>query len=127
MAWVTVWRTSLLRRAETRPGRAVVATILAGCSPVRVITSANGRVVWVTARGSNAVLGFSAARLLTRPRHALVAHVQVGAAPVGLALVDNGIRLVVADSNRFGEKGASSNLAVISVGRRLLAGRRCSR
>jgi DNA-binding beta-propeller fold protein YncE len=104
-----------LRRAETRPAQAVMVTIPAGCSPVRVITSANGSIVWVTARGSDAVLGFSASRLLHRPRHALVAKVQVGSAPVGLALVHHGTRIVVADSDRFLAKGQSSNLAVVNV------------
>jgi hypothetical protein len=41
---------------------------------------------------------------------------------VGLALVDDGRRLVVADSNRFRAKGAASNLAVVDV-RAALAGR----
>ena len=111
-----------LRQAETKPARAVVATVSAGCNPVRVITSADGRVVWVTARGGDAVLGFSAAQLLHHPRHAQVAKVQVGSAPVGLALTDDGKRLVVADSNRFQTKGASADLAVLDV-RAALAGR----
>jgi DNA-binding beta-propeller fold protein YncE len=72
-------------------------------------------VVWVTARGSDALLGFSAALLRTDPAHALVARVRVGEAPVGLALVDHGTRIVVADSNRFGAAGATSSLAVVNV------------
>ena len=48
-------------RAETDPAQAVASTVDAGCEPVRVITSADGRVVWV----------------------------------------DQGTRIVVADSNRF--------------------------
>jgi DNA-binding beta-propeller fold protein YncE len=111
-----------LRWAETKPAAAVVATVPAGCSPVRVITSADGRVLWVTARGSDAVLGFSATRLRADPRHALDAQVQVGESPVGLALVDDGRQLIVADSNRFRAKGAASNLAVVDV-RAALAGR----
>ena len=82
---------------------------------VRVITSADGRVVWVTARGSNALLGFAADRLRTDPARALPAGVQVGTAPVGLALVDGGRRIMVADSNRFHAAHATSSLAVVSV------------
>jgi hypothetical protein len=104
-----------LERAETDPGGSVVSTVDAGCSPVRVITSADGSIVWVTARGSDRLLGFSAARLRTDPAHALVASVAVGEAPVGLALVDGGTRIVVADSNRFAAPGAASSLAVVSV------------
>ena len=116
-----------LRRAETDPGASVVATVAAGCSPVRVVTSADGSVVWVTARGSDRLLGFSAARLRTGPGRSLIANVEVGDAPVGLALVDGGSKIVVADSNRFGAQGAASSLAVVGVaaalaGRAALAG-----
>jgi DNA-binding beta-propeller fold protein YncE len=111
-----------LRRAETDPAASVVATVAAGCSPVRVITSADGSVVWVTARGSDRLLGFSAARLLTDPARSLIASVQVGEAPVGLALVDGGSRIVVADSDRFSASGATASLGVVDVAS-ALAGR----
>ena len=86
-----------------------------GCNPVRVITSANGRVVWVTARASDALLAFSAARLRTDPGDALLADVPVGEAPVGLALVGNGTMVVVADSDRFSSAGQHASLAVVDV------------
>jgi len=111
-----------VQRAETDPARSVVATVEAGCQPVRVITSADGRVVWVTARASDALLGFSAALLRSDPARSLIARVRVGEAPVGLALVDHGRRIVVADSNRFLAPGATSSLAVVNVGA-ALAGR----
>lgn len=104
-----------LSRAETDPAKSVVATVDAGCNPVRVITSANGSEVWVTARASDDLLAFSAARLRTDPVRALTAIVRVGEAPVGLALVRNGSRIVVADSNRFGATGAVANLDVVNV------------
>jgi DNA-binding beta-propeller fold protein YncE len=102
-------------RAEADPATAVVATVAAGCNPVRVITSADGREVWVTARASDDLLCFSAAALRTDPGRALVAIVRVGAAPVGLMLVRNGSLVVVADSNRFGARGASSDLSVVDA------------
>ena len=108
-----------LDRAETDPAAAAAVTVTAGCSPVRVVTSADGRVVWVTARGSDRLLGLSAARLHSDPAHALIASVEVGEAPVGLALIDRGQRIVVADSNRFTAAGAASSLAVVSVPRAL--------
>jgi DNA-binding beta-propeller fold protein YncE len=104
-----------LNRAETQPARSVVATVPAGCSPVRVVTSADGSQLWVTARESDDLLCFSAALLRSQPGRALVARVRVGEAPVGLALVRNGSRLVVADSNRFRAAGGTSSLAVVSV------------
>jgi DNA-binding beta-propeller fold protein YncE len=104
-----------VRRAETDPAASVVSTVDAGCSPVRVITSGDGSVVWVTARESDRLLGFSAARLRTDPAHSLITSTQVGEAPVGLALVDGGTRIVVADSNRFSAPGATSGLAVVDA------------
>jgi DNA-binding beta-propeller fold protein YncE len=47
-----------LKRAETDPAGAVVSTVPAGCSPVRVVASRTS--VYVTARESNALLQFSA-------------------------------------------------------------------
>jgi DNA-binding beta-propeller fold protein YncE len=102
-------------RAQTDPAASVVATVPAGCVPVRVITTAGGAVVWVTARASDALLGYSAAALRADPSHALRADVRVGEAPVGLAAVRGGSRIVVADSNRFGSPGAPGNLAVVNV------------
>ncbi len=102
-------------RAESDPARSVVARVRAGCNPVRVTTSADGSVVWVTARESDALLAFSAATLLTRPRSALVADVAVGEAPVGLALIRDGSLILVADSNRFNASGQHASLAVVDV------------
>lgn len=104
-----------LARAETQPRRSVVTSAAAGCDPVRVAVSPNGRVVWVTARESNSLLAFSASRLRTDPRHALLASVRVGAAPVGLAILNGGSRIVVADSNRFGAPGRAAELSVIDT------------
>jgi hypothetical protein len=104
-----------LRRAETDPAQSVTATVDAGFQPVRVVTAADGTQVWVTARASDDVLCFSAARLASDPAHALVAIARVGSEPVGLAAVRGGTLLVVADSNRFGASGESSDLSVVSV------------
>ena len=102
-------------KAETDPAHSVVSRVLAGCNPVRVITSADGSTVSVTARASDALLAFSASRLRTDPRHALLATVGVGEAPVGLALVRDGTRIVVADSNRFAVGKANASLAVVDA------------
>jgi len=112
-----------LKVAESRSATSVVTNVDAGCEPVRVITSADGSTVWVTARGSDALLGFSAARLIADPGKALIAVVRVGVAPVGLALVDAGSKIVVADSDRFNVKGAKASLAVVDVAD-ALAGRK---
>jgi hypothetical protein len=97
------------------PASSVVATVDAGCQPVRVIASADGSRVWVTARASDDLLCFSSARLVSDPAHALVAIVRVGEAPVGLAAVRDGSLIIVADSDRFGASGASADLDVVNV------------
>lgn len=102
-------------RAESNPSASVVATVTAGCNPVRVVTSADGAVIWVTARASDALLAFSAVRLRADREHSLLADVRVGEAPVGLALARDGSLVVVADSNRFGAPGHAASLAVVSV------------
>jgi DNA-binding beta-propeller fold protein YncE len=101
--------------AEQHPAHAVIATVDAGCSPVRVVVSSDGNQVWVTARESDDLLAFSAAELRARASDPELAAVRVGEAPVGLALVDGGSRVVVADSNRFGANGATSALTIVST------------
>ena len=71
--------------------------------------------MWVTARGSDALLGFSAAALLGHPSRALRADVRVGEAPVGLAVVNQGRQIVVADSDRFNTPNATPALTVVDV------------
>ena len=63
--------------------------------------------MWVTARASNALLAFSAARLRTDPGRALIAKVEVGAAPIGLTALHGGSRILVANSGRHGTGRAS--------------------
>ena len=76
----------------------------------------------MTARGSNALLGFAANRLLADPTRALIADVRVGEAPVGLILLDADGIIVVADSNRFHASGAIAELSVISTASALAGG-----
>jgi DNA-binding beta-propeller fold protein YncE len=85
-----------VRRAESDPARSVRSTAPAGCDPGRVI--ATGPTVWVTARASNALLAFSAGRLLSDPGRALIAKVRVGQAPIGLTMLPGGQRILVANS-----------------------------
>jgi DNA-binding beta-propeller fold protein YncE len=87
-----------VHRAESDPAGSVQSTAPAGCDPGRVITTSGDSTVWVTARASNALLAFSAARLLSDPGRALVAKVQVGQSPIGLAMLPGGQRILVANS-----------------------------
>ncbi len=91
-----------VRRAESDPAGSVRETVLAGCDPGRVITTSGGATVWVTARASNALLAFSAGRLLSDPGRALIAKVRVGQAPIGLTMLPGGQRILVANSGLHG-------------------------
>ena len=46
--------------AEVDPAQSVIASVDAGCSPVRVVVSPGGSSVWATDRGDNQLLAFSA-------------------------------------------------------------------
>jgi len=108
-----------MRKAVADPGSSVVKTVNAGCGPARVITSPDGKDVWVTAGGGNTLEAFSADKLLTDTKHALIAKVPVGQIPLGLVLVNDGRRMVVADSNRDNVGTAAPGLAVIDVDKAL--------
>ena len=102
-------------RAETDPATAIRSSVPAGCEPGRVITTSRGATVWVTARASNALLAFSAARLVRDPAHALIAKVAVGQAPIGLTAVHGGTQILVVNSNLHSVTGAMASLGVIDT------------
>jgi len=104
-----------IAKAVSHRKAAVVARVTGLCSPARIAISAG--TIWVTTRLSNYLLGFSAARLRAQPGRALVAKIEVGQNPVGVAVVDKGSRIVVADTNDL--NAGSPNLAVIDVARAL--------
>ncbi len=104
-----------MRAAEANRPHAVTATVHAGCGAARALLTSDGKVVWVSARQSDALLAFSTARLRTDAKHALIAKVMVGETPLGEALVDHGSRLIVADANLHNLVGVPSNLAVINT------------
>ena len=108
-----------MHQAETHPSSSVLKVVRAGCGPARVITSPDGSDVWVTAGGGNALEGFSAAKLISDPAHALIASVAVGQIPLGLVMVNNGSRIVVANSDRDKLGGSLPSLAVIDVNKAL--------
>jgi YVTN family beta-propeller protein len=103
-------------QARTDPAHSVVARVPAGGSPVRMTISPDGQRIFVTARGSNAVLVFDADKLITDSAHARLATIPVGSSPVPLALIQDGKTLVVGNSNRFGvDADKSQTLSVLDV------------
>jgi DNA-binding beta-propeller fold protein YncE len=113
-----------LTRALTDPSHAAVSRVPAGCNSVRLVLSPSGDVAYVTARGDNALLAFDAQRLVGDTTHALLGRTEVGIAPVGIAVIDNGARVVVTSSNRFGG-GANDHqpLTVVDAARLRAGGR----
>lgn len=97
------------------PSRAQVSNVTAGCQPVREIVSSDGKLVWVTARASNHVLGFNASALVHDPANSLLFSLQVGTAPVGLTFAKHQSRIITADSDRFGTPNAHTGLTVVDV------------
>lgn len=107
-----------VKRAVSHPDKSVIATLPAGCSPVRIAISSDGRYVYVTARNSNAMLAFDAAKLATNSRESLLAEVPVGPAPVPIAVTDAGRKILVGNSNRFaGGKSDTQDITIIDVGK----------
>lgn len=108
--------------ATTNADRAIVSTATAGCGAVRVAASPDGKVVWATLRGENALAAFDAAALVKDPDRALLRKVRVGTAPVGLTLVRNGALAFVANSNRFDRQATNSTVDVIDTAAALSGG-----
>lgn len=111
-----------VKKLETAPSTALLSNVTAGCGPVRVIVSSDGKVVWVTARESNHLLAFSASKLISNPNDSLLASVQVGTSPVGLVFAKDESRILTADSNRFNYTNTTSGISVVDV-RAALAGK----
>ena len=91
-----------VRKLKSDPSNALVSKVSAGCGLGRVIVSRDGRIVWVTARQSNALLEFDTWKLASNQSSlALLASVQVGTSPVGLIFAGAG------QSNHHGTPTAS--------------------
>jgi DNA-binding beta-propeller fold protein YncE len=101
--------------AETSPATAVIGRAFVGRAPVRLKVSADNATLWITARGSNALLELDAANLLSTTCNPLLSTTAVGPAPVGLSLIDSGKVVGVANSNRFLEPSMNQTVMFVSV------------
>jgi DNA-binding beta-propeller fold protein YncE len=105
-----------VERARRDPANSVAAKVPAGCSPVRLSITPGGERVFVTARNSNALLGFDTSKFADDPAHALVGTVPVGTSPVGVTVVNEGKLVLVTNSNRFSkDRTARQTLTVIDA------------
>ena len=102
------------KRAE-QDATGIVGHVAAGCEPVRVALSPDGKTAWVTALLSNALLGFDTKALMHHSSSALRAVVAVGSEPVGIVIVDNGRVALVGDSDRGLATGSSDKARVTVV------------
>ncbi|MDR5833710.1 hypothetical protein [Caballeronia sp. LZ034LL] len=94
---------------------AVLTTIAAACSPVRVQETLDGSSVWLTARGSNELLQFDRAKLTADPDNALLQTVPSnGLAPVGLYLDPVRPNLMITNSDRWNASPTSTTTPPVS-------------
>ena len=98
-------------KAATDPAHSVLNGVAAGCNPVRVAISGDGKTLYVTARGDNAIQTFDIEKLLSDAAHSHLASVTVGTSPVGVIAV--GERVIATNSNRF-SGGSSQSFSVLS-------------
>ena len=112
--FITVIDTQLLIQSEHRAG-AVLSRVASGCSPVRLVETAQSSALFVTARGDNRILVFNPRLMESDPEHALL-HVfsSNGEAPVGVRLFAHGRMLAVANSNRFSDAPGSAEIFSLS-------------
>jgi DNA-binding beta-propeller fold protein YncE len=104
-----------MKLATSNPARSVLRRVPAGCSPARIVVSPKTGRVYVTARGSNELLTFTERELAGPTAGAGGEHMTVGQSPVGVALVDDGRKVVVAGSDRFHTGPSASALYVVDA------------
>ncbi len=95
---------------------AVISKVTTGCYPARIVVTRDDKKVWVTARESDYLLGYSAWALRHRPERALIAKVHVGQQPIGIAIVGGGRQIVVSDSDSTTSLRRPGSLAVVDAG-----------
>ena len=77
--------------------------------------SPSGDRIYVTARNSNAVAAFDAAKLISDPAHSRLGMAPVGAAPVPIAVLAGGKTVVAGNSNRFAGGNSAESLTVLDA------------
>jgi DNA-binding beta-propeller fold protein YncE len=105
--------------ATTNPAGSVLGHAFVGRAPVRLALSADGATLWVTLRGSNAVVALSTERLLSTTCTPVLATVAVGPAPVGLTLIRGGTAVAITSSNRFAAPADNQTVTFVNVARAL--------
>jgi DNA-binding beta-propeller fold protein YncE len=102
-------------KAMSKPNEATIGVMIAGCSPVRVVLSPNGKTAWVTARGDGELKAFDVSAVGGAGPAGTFHSVKVGTAPVGVAVRPDGAQVWVANSDRFGNP-PQGKLSVLWLG-----------
>jgi len=96
-----------VEKAATDPRHAVTWVMPAGCNPVRVVVSMDGRSLWVSERGDGHVMGLDPSILTSGVGSGQTTVISVGHSPIGLAIRPDGKQLWVSNSSRFSSAGGS--------------------
>jgi hypothetical protein len=100
---------------KTNPSEALLASVEAGCNPVRVAVSLKGKHFWVTARHSTLLLAFGAAKLEFYSSEALLASIQVDTSLNSLAFANYGRHIVTADSIKHNYTNTTNFLTAVDT------------
>lgn len=101
---------------KTDPSAAYLFKVKAGCHPVRITSSPDGSILWVTAREANQLIAIDARKLannITAADDVRLATVQTGTSPVAVAAV--GSYVFTADSNRFGYSNTTMGITIVNA------------
>ena len=106
-----------VQRAASDPEHALLGGYPSGCNPVRVASSPDGKQLFVTARGDNALLRFQMNDWTAATSDIRMSRYTIGSSPVGVVVRPDGKQVWVALSNRFGKdsEGKLAGLADIST------------
>lgn len=102
-------------QASALPARLAPSRSYAGCSPVRMELSQDGRTAFVTNREENLLRVMDVSKILHGEPDAVVAKVPVGPAPIGVALVDNDRLALVSNSNRWASEQTPQTVVVFDI------------
>jgi DNA-binding beta-propeller fold protein YncE len=104
-----------MEKAITWPTAVLPARSYAGCSPVRLGLTKDGRTAFVTNREENVLRVMDVAKIVSGDPNAVIAKVPVGPAPIGVALADHDRLALVSNSNRWSKEQTPQNLDLIDI------------
>jgi DNA-binding beta-propeller fold protein YncE len=113
-----------VNKARTDPEHAIVARVPAGAGPVRLALSPAGERAYVTLRNEQALRVFDPAKLIKGDPDAQIATVPIGNGPVPVLVIDDGNKILVGNSNRFGASPDSPSTLTVVAAEKIADGKR---